>query len=313
MKILSVIIGHRRVLNFLRKNIKNKRLSHAYLFSGPAHLGKKTIAFDFIKMLTGIEAGQAVHPDVLIVEPEITEKNGIKKESEISIVQIREVQHRMNLFAYQAPYKIAVIDRADKMTAEAGNCLLKTLEEPSGNAILILITSNFQSLLPTIISRCQLVNFLPVARKEIEKKLGYLYSGADIKKVMGLANGRPGLALEYLNKPELLDKQNKTISDLEKLLNSNLNARYCYAEKIAKNTPEARRILRYWLVWFRDLLLSAANCPDLALERNFSRYSGFYSLPKLKNIIQSIRRTDRLLANSSINARLALEVLMLEL
>lgn len=307
-----MIIGHQRVLNFFKKSIENKRLSHAYLFTGPAHLGKKTVAFNFIKTLTGVEISQVVHPDILIVEPKITEKDGVKKESEISIAQIREVQHRMSLFSEQAPYKIAVIDQADRMTAEASNCLLKTLEEPPGSAVLILITSSFQSLLPTIVSRCQLVNFLPVAMKEIEEKLGRPYSDSDIKKAARLASGRPGTALEYLNEPELLKEQNRIITDLEKLLRADFNERCQYAEKAAKNTPEARRNLGYWTVWFRDLLLSSVGCPDLAFCHDFSRYKGLYSLPKLKNIIQAIRKTDELLANSSINARLALEVLMLE-
>ena len=307
-----MIIGHERILNFFKKSVENNRVAHAYLFAGPSHLGKRTVAFDFIKTLTGVEAGQNIHPDILIVEPEITEKNGIKKESEISIVQIREVQHRMSLFSYQAPYKIAVINKADKMTTEASNCLLKTLEEPSGDAVLILITSDFQSLLPTIISRCQLTNFLPVARREIEEKLVRLYNNFDAKKAARLANGRPGLAIEYLNKPEFLKKQKEALADLEKLLKTDLSARYCYAEKISKDIIEARQVLRYWLIWFRDLLLSAAGCSNLALYQDFSRYDGCYSLPKLKNIIQSIRETDQLLSNSSINARLALEVLMME-
>lgn len=306
-----MIIGHHRILNFFKKSVENKRVSHAYLFTGPVRLGKKTVAFDFIKTLTGIEVGKSVHPDILIVEPEITEKNGIKKESKISIAQIREVQHRMSLFAYQASYKIAVIDQADRMTIEASNCLLKTLEEPSGDAVLILITSNFQSLLPTIISRCQSVNFLPVARKEIEEKLARLYSSSNVKKAARLANGRPGLAIEYLNKPEFLKRQNEAIIDLEKLLKSDLSVRYCYAEKIAKDVLETRQVLQYWLLWFRDLLLLSTGCSNLAYQ-DLSRYDGFYSLPKLKNIIQSIRKTDYLLSNPSINARLALEVLMLE-
>ncbi|MCG2808937.1 MAG: hypothetical protein L6275_01160, partial [Candidatus Portnoybacteria bacterium] len=92
----------------------------------------------------------------------------------------------------------------------------------------------------------------------------------------------------------------------------NFNERCQYAEKAAKNTPEARRNLGYWTIWFRDLLLSAAGCADLSLYPESSRARGFYSLPKLKNIIQAIRKTDNLLSNPSINARLSLEVLMME-
>jgi len=84
-----MIIGHQRILGLLKKSIENNSLAHAYLFSGPAHLGKRTVALEFIKMLNGQETNQTVHPDILIVEPENTEKNGIKKESEIGIDQAR--------------------------------------------------------------------------------------------------------------------------------------------------------------------------------------------------------------------------------
>jgi DNA polymerase-3 subunit delta' len=333
-----MIIGHQRILEFLKKSIENKRLAHAYLFTGSAHLGKKTVALEFIRMLTGQEIDQAVHPDILIVEPEIVEKDGIKKELEIGIDQARKIQHQMNLFPYRADYKIALIDQADKMTSEASNCLLKTLEEPSGKAILILVTANPQRLLSTIISRCQLINFLPVAKKEIEKGLAVIlrakseesranttgsgvYSGQNegpaqddkLKRIIRLANGRPGLAIEYLENPELLEEQNKIIRQLEKLLRADLNERYRYVEEIAKNVPVARQILNYWLFWFRDLLLLTVGCSDLVLCPEISQYQGAYSLPKLKSVIQTIKKTDWLLANPSINARLALEVLMLEL
>jgi DNA polymerase-3 subunit delta' len=323
-----MIIGHQRILEFLKKSIQNKRLAHAYLFTGSAHLGKKTVALEFIGMLNGQEIDQAVHPDIFIVEPEVVDKNGIKKELAISIDQARKIQHQMSLFPYRAPYKIALIDQADKMTAEASNCLLKTLEEPAGQAILILITADPQLLLPTIVSRCQIVKFSPVAKGEIKKKLDVILrakpeesisrSFADaqddkLKQIICLANGRPGLVIQYLENPIWLEKQNKIINQLEKLVRADLNERYQYVEKIAKDVPQSRQILNAWLFWFRDLLLLGLGCSDLVIYPQSSQYKDSYSLPKLKNIIQSIKTTDLLLANPSINARLALEVLMLEL
>jgi len=300
-----MIIGHQPILEFLKKGIKNKRLAHAYLFIGSAHLGKKTVALEFIRMLNGQEIDQAVHPDILIVEPEVIDKNGVKKELAISIDQARKIQHQMSLFPYQADYKIVLINQAEKMTIEASNCLLKTLEEPFGQAILILITTDRQLLLPTIVSRCQTVKFLPVAEKEIKKRI-------KDPKIIRLANGRPGLAIQYLENPTLLQAQDKIINQLEKLIRADLNERYQYIEGIAKDVPQARQILNAWLFWFRDLLLLAVGCGDLAIYSETIRYKDCYSLAKLKAIIQAIKKTDLLLANPSINARLALEVLMLE-
>lgn len=310
-----MIIGHQRILEFLKKSVQNKRMAHAYLFTGPAHLGKKTVALKFIRMLNGQEIDQAVHPDILIVEPEVVEKNGVRKELEIGIDQARKIQHQMSLFPYQADYKIALIGQAEKMTAEASNCLLKTLEEPLGRAILILIAAEPQLLLPTIVSRCQLIKFLPVAKDEIERGLGDKFRPLRPKfsQVIRLANGRPGLAIQYLENPALLQAQARIINQLEKLIRADLNERYQYVEAIAKDVPQARQILNAWLFWFRDLLLLTLGCPDLVIYDQASQYKDSYSLNKLKNIIQAIKKTDLLLANPSLNARLALEVLMLEL
>ncbi len=301
-----MIIGHQRILNFLKKSVQNKRLAHAYLFTGTAHLGKKTVALEFIKMLNGQEINQEVHPDILIIEPEVSEKEEVKKEKAISIEQARKVRRQMSLSAYQSEYKIALINQAERMTAEAGNCLLKTLEEPKGRAVLILVTANPELLLPTIVSRCQIIKFLPVSSKEILKTVPE-------KRIIRLANGRPGLAIQYSKNPELLARQDKIINQLEKLLRANLNERYQYIEEIAKDAPNARQILNYWLFWFRDLLLLTVGSSNLTLYQETEKYKDCYSLLKLKQIIQKIKETDMLLSNPSINARLALEVLMLEL
>jgi len=309
-----MIIGHQPILEFFKKSIDNKRLAHAYLFTGSAHLGKKTVALEFVRMLNGQEIDQAIHPDILIVEPEVIEKNGVKKELEIGIDQARKIQ-QMSLFPYQAPYKIALIDQAEKMTTEASNCLLKTLEEPLGRAILILITAEPQLLLTTIVSRCQLIKFLPVSEEEISSGIvpATESPGQSLKKIIRLANGRPGLAIQYLENPALLQAQVRIINQLEKLIKADLNERYQYVEAIAKDVPQARQILNAWLFWFRDLLLLTLGCFDLVIYDQASQYKDSYSLNKLKNIIQAIKKTDLLLTNPSLNARLALEVLMLEL
>jgi len=277
-----MVIGHRQILEFLKKSIKNKRLAHAYLFFGPSYLGKRRTALEFIKMLNGQELEQVVHPDILIIEPEIIEKNGIKKELEIGIGQAKNIQHQISLSPYRASYKIVLIDKAEKMTTEASNCLLKILEEPPAQSIFILITAEPQLLLPTIVSRCQLVKFLPVRESEIEKGIkdfGHEASkevSPELKRIIRLANGRPELAIEYLENPELLRSQDNFISQLERLLRADLNERYQYIEEIAKDVPQARQILNCWLFWFRDLLLITIGCSDLVINPQVSKYGGCY-------------------------------------
>lgn len=222
----------------------------------------------------------------------------------------------MSMSPYQAPHKIALIDEAEKMTQEAASCLLKTLEEPSDNSILILISSNPGLVLPTVLSRCQQLKFLPVSRQEILKGLTDIYQREEqeLAKIVRLSIGRPGLAIKYLNEPELLANQKQIIEDLQVVLGADINDRYKWAEKNSKDVSSLRNVLRLWGFWFRDLILKKTGCEN-SLIYNFEteKYSDDYSLERLKNILASIKKTDRILSNSSINARLALEVLMLEI
>ena len=269
---MSTIIGHQRILEFFKKSVKNKRLAHAYLFTGPAHLGKKTFALEIIRMLTGGEIDMAVHPDILILEPKIIEtEKGVKKESEISIDQIRKVQHQFSMFPYRASYKIALINQVEKMTSQASNCILKTLEEPNSKTILILITSKSELILPTIASRCQKINFLPVAEKEIEEGLNVNLQDDKLRQIIRLSNGRPGMAIQYIEDKELFENKDKIIAQLENLLINNINERYKYAENMSKDIIEAQKTLNYWLFWFRDLLLMSVNCSELVIYNNIEK------------------------------------------
>lgn len=310
-----MIIGHQLILEFLKKSVEKKKIAHAYLFVGPENVGKRTAAIEFIRMLqgknypstpsrlsSGLRSGNNFHPDVLIIEPETVEKEGIKKEKEISIEQARQIRRQISLFPYQALYKIVLIDQAEKMTRDAANALLKTLEEPRGRAILILITAKPHLLLSTIVSRCRLVKFLPVSAEEIAKGFGSL-SPNQISKIVRFCAGRPGLAVQYLENPELLEEQEEILKELEKIIQSDLNGRYQYAENLSKDIIKTRQMLNQWLFYFREALLSAISLGAEQRPR----------VQKLFMTIKAIKKTDLLLANSSINGRLALEVLMLEL
>lgn len=279
-------------MDFLKKSARG-RLAHAYLFSGSENLGKRAVAFEFARMLDGAEIDQPVHPDILIVEPQITEKDGVRKEAEIGIDQAKVLQHNLSLSPYRAPYKIAIIDQPDRLTAEAGNCLLKTIEEPTGKSVIVLITSRPKMVLSTIVSRCQMIRFFPVPAAEIKAGLP---KATD--EMIRLANGRPGLATQYLADPHLLTERKKIAKELENLLGADLNERLKYAEEMARDTASARQTLKIWSLWFRDRLL--ADCAGQGAAR-------------LAGVIRAIRRTDDLLTNTSFNSRLALEVLMLKI
>ena len=294
-----MIIGHQKQWQFLKRSVKLARFSHAYLFSGQEKLGKKIIAYEFIKLFFGKDFIRS-HPDFFFIEP---------IEREIQIGQIRDLNRRLSLKPFSAPLKAAIIDRAHLMNAEAQNCFLKTLEEPRGETLLILISEYPEFLFPTIRSRTEIIKFYPVPRKEIEDYLKR--QRVDDKKsrlISQVSRGRPGMAIDFLNYPQKLREREVLIEEINKLTNSDLNFRFQYAKKISK-LPNLKKILNTWLFYFREILLSKLNKTDLDKININSGYEIF----KIKNILERIQGTNFLISTTNVNPRLALEILMLEL
>jgi len=207
--------GQEHILNYLKKSIKKDKVSHAYLFIGPAHSEKKETALWLVKRL-GCQ------------NPDITQVTVLEDKQEISIEQIRELKRYLSLSPHSSPCKAAIIERAEKMTPEAANALLKTLEEPKGNAVLILITNILSALPDTIISRCEEIKFRAPALDKISKDF--------IKK-------------------ECTDVLQKPLNDIFK-----------YIEKIHKNKTEIFNLLDSWLFWFRERMLDDAKYVGIVKE-----------------------------------------------
>ncbi len=304
-----VIIGHQKQWGILKKLAEIGKLSHAYLFSGQEKLGKKKIAFEFLSCLFGKNLQGLAHPDFIFIEP---------LEGEIKISQIRELSWRLSLKNLSAPFKGAIIDNAHLMNFEAQNCLLKTLEEPKGKTILILATSQPNTLLPTVVSRCQTIKFYPVKSFEIENYLiskGVLRGKAE--EITQICVGRPGLAFDLLFEPSKIEKHQKITSDFIKIFNSGLYFRFQYVKSISqkskpvendvsKGVDAAKEVLETWLWYLRKILLSKIQGKEDANFKNFS-------LVGLKNFLESLQKTIFLTSTKNINQRLALENLMLEL
>ena len=293
-----MIIGHQKQWQFLRKSLELGKLSHAYLFSGETQLGKKNLALEFAKLING-ENFDFGHPDLILIEP--------YEGREIQIIQIRELIQKLSLKPYSAFLKVAMIDQAHLMNSEAQNCFLKTLEEPKGNTILILITEAPETLFPTIRSRCEIIKFYPVKISEIENYLeSQGISKEKSKAIARLSLGRPGLAIDFLTNPQKLENQKKIIEELIKISSgkTSLSLRFQYAKDLVMN-PELSEILNIWLSYFRTLLLEQFLPPEVKKPE--------YPFSKLKNIIKQIQNTIFLISTKNINPRLALEILMLEL
>lgn len=219
----SEVIGQKPALKALRHSLKERRLAHAYLFVGPEGVGKKLVARLLAQVIscdlsaqpeqagaqTGRSNGDACgrcsscrkienlsHPDVSWVKP-----GGLSRR--IKIDDIRALRHQASLKAYHAGRrKIFVLTEAERMTAEAGNALLKTLEEPPDNSLLMLLTSHPASLFPTIISRCQIIRFSPLSAREIKDYLRSRLKLAptQVQLLSQLSEGRLGKALSLKEK-----------------------------------------------------------------------------------------------------------------
>jgi DNA polymerase III subunit delta' len=151
------MIGHQKQWNFLKRKFEQGQLSHAYLFAGEKGIGKRTLAKEIVEFVG------CKFPDLMVVEPE----DG----KEISIAKIREVQ---NFLSYKSYYslgiKSVIVNDAEKMNQEAQSCFLKTLEEPKGRTLIILVSSMPAMLLPTIFSRCQTIKFFRPKNFQPEEK-----------------------------------------------------------------------------------------------------------------------------------------------
>src|SRR5689334_21530250 len=242
---LSDIIGHERVVDLLRRSVRSGKTAHAYIFEGPTGCGRRKAALALIQALFwGNAADDACgvcpscrkvagnsHGDIHIVEP-------LPDKRDITIAQLREIQRELALRPYEAPRKACIMEPADRMNPNSANSFLKTLEEPPGNAIIILVTENADMLLPTIRSRCQLVRFAPLSPEHVRLLLER--SGMDSTSaslLSQLAEGSMQKALELDN--EALDiRREKMIKHLSGLSLDRIATVFDASEELSGNRDE---------------------------------------------------------------------------
>lgn len=290
------IIGHKKILDFLDESIRNNKISHSYLFVGPSGVGKRKVAFEFAKKLT---MGRVVllesHPDIMVTD----------REDAIKIEQIRELIHTLSLSPYSLPYKIVILNNIERLTQEAANALLKTLEEPSPRSLLILIASDLEQVLPTIISRCQVARFYPVHDEELRKGLrdfGLTVS----EEIIQLASGRPGIALQMVENMDFFTEKRAALHDLKIILSKNIPEKFFFAKEVAEK-ENISQILDDWILCFRE---------ELRHRLHISQHAPLGSrLPvqRIREIISQIITTKNIIEKTNVNTLLAIENLMLYL
>ena len=325
---LPLLVGNESVLRLLERALAQGRLSHSYLLSGPAHVGKGTLAMIMARAANcqddappcgscvpcqRIQAGR--HADVVVLAVE--EEAGHKA---ISIDAVRDLQHQASLKPYEGACRVFIIDGAEFLTEPAANALLKTLEEPPPQVLIILTTVNADALLSTIRSRCQELNLRRVAEATVAEALESRW-GADAdeaRRLARLAQGCVGWAVRTLEDPAVLETRARRLERLAALASASLEERFSYAAELAALVPQQRTALRetldLWAGWWRDALVREAGRPELILDADApaSDASGRMSRGELVATIRAIHRTAELL-DMNVNPRLALEGLMLTL
>lgn len=301
------IIGHKKQLEMIERDIESGNLAHAYLFAGPSRVGK----FSIVKRLANIlqcennlcntcptckQLKSGNHPDTIVLRSDEGES--------IKIEQIREIITRLQM-TKQAQYKLLLIKGAERLTPEAANCLLKTLEEPPPNTLIIMTTSNIREILPTIISRVRLIKFTAYSQKFIEEKLKNLYPDKDpdvIKQVSSLSLGKSGKAIRLLENSELLAKYLNMYNVLcEFLEDKPLYTKFAVVEEVLNEEKTPDEFLDVFAHLVRTKLHSGINVDTITPEKKQ------YYL----DLLSSIEET-RTLLKKNINARLALENLALK-
>ncbi|OGF20543.1 hypothetical protein A2316_00320 [Candidatus Falkowbacteria bacterium RIFOXYB2_FULL_38_15] len=319
------IIGHKNIVSFLERSIKNDSVSHAYLFCGARKLGKRTIAENFSEIL--LQKTIVNHPDIHFVERGYNEKEN-KLTKNIGIEQIRELEHKLSLSSFLNSYKIGIIEEAELLSIEAANSLLKTLEEPTAKTVIILIASSVNSLPATVVSRCQVFNFFPVANEEIYKHLIDLGAKRDDARDLASASwGKPGLAIDFWKNKD--EEGEASFSDYKKTATGLITAmsaetfteKMSFFEKVFKEKKDTQELItslnnffNVWLTLLRDMALLQNGCRELVFnsvfENELKKIADNFDGSLFFKLSREIKKASRYLGEN-FNPRLVVENLML--
>jgi DNA polymerase-3 subunit delta' len=319
------LLGHEWAVDMLRHHLSGDGLRHAYLFAGPPGLGRRTLALRFAQALNctkPIAPGEPclicrdckqidamAHPDLAIVQAE-------SEGGTLRVDQVREVQRSLSLKPYQSKYRVAIFLRFQEANDNAANALLKTLEEPPAHTVLILTADNPEQLLPTVVSRCEILRLRPLPIAAIEADL--LERGVDEERARLLAHissGRPGYARRLVEDATLLEKRELWLNDLQTLLPNSRVAKFAYAEKLAKDKDSMRQVILIWLSYWRDVMLRVAQAetPLVNIDRNMEIefLAGRLDLSTARRVVSDLENGLAKI-EKNVNPRLLAEVLLLD-
>ena len=324
-------VGHDAAVLALSRAIEQVRMHHALLLVGPPRVGKMVLALDVARALNCIgeepscgtcrqcvRISASLHPDVRVIGVE--EDGQGRARTLISIEQVREVQKEASLKPYEGAFRVFIIDGVDRLSDEAANSLLKTLEEPPEQVVLALVASDASAVLPTIRSRCRRLDLRPVSVDTIADHLGkdLGVESAQAQEVALLSGGKIGWAIQAAQEPALLERLTDRLDVIERTVLSGLEPRFEYAAQLAGRFAQSRADvldeLGLWLGWWRDVMVVCEGKPELvwhtSRRRSLEAVASGVDVAQSAAVVKAVERATGLLERN-VNPRLVVEDLML--
>jgi len=330
------VIGQSRVVSLLQRSLEADALAHAYLLVGPPYVGKMTLALNLAQAVNCQAAERPCgecdscrkiaasgHADVQVVGLAQNENSSESKlRTEIGIDQIRQIQHSASLPPFEGDCRVFIIEPAEFLSHEAANSLLKTLEEPVGRVLFILLTINDSFLPATVVSRCQRLELTPLAATEVETALisRWNVEPARARLLARLCHGCPGWAISAAADDSRLHQRDEEIDRLLNIIAADYEGRFAHVARLASQFNQNRglvyAVLDLWLDYWRDLLLVKLDCRDMITNVDrlvaLAEMAEGYSPLQIRDFIGSILKAKEQLGQNA-NPRLVLEVMMLDM
>ena len=326
MAAFSDILGNEQIIEHLQNAIRMGKVSHAYILNAPASSGKMMIAEAFAAALQCVKKGaepcgechsckQAEshnHPDIIYVQH--------AKPNTIGVDDIRvQINQDIAIKPYSSPYKIYIVDEAEKMNVQAQNALLKTIEEPPAYGVILLLTTNADSFLPTILSRCIRLDLRPVADDKLKqflmKKCGVVDYQADL--CVDFSQGIVGKAVTLASSAHFNEIKEAALQLVKRVKDIELSEMIAAVKHISEYKLEINDFFDLMMIWYRDVLLYKATADvnglifkdevyEIKKQANTSSYHG------IELILEGLEKA-KMRLDANVNFDLVIELLLLTL
>ena len=330
------VYGHAWAVHFLQRTLQTSvgGLRHAYLFLGPPQVGKSTLVRAFVQALFCEKLAEQPcgecrgcrlllhgnHPDFRMIQPLGKDGSVDRVDGTLKVEQAADIIHEAALRPMEARYKVFFVQDFHNAHPAFANKLLKTLEEPPDHVLMLLSARDRESILPTIVSRCQVLELRPLTVVEVENALVQKWnaSAAQATLLGRLAKGCLGWAVQQLSDREGASRRQEQLAQLRQLVQASRVERLHFADQMAgdRNNEQLFAMLELWTTWWRDVMLAQVGCPEACSnvdqQEEIARHAAGLESETVREFLYTITRIEGYL-HHTVNTRLALDVLLLRL